>query len=130
MIAVFPSLYEDELVYSVLARYAVRSGYLIYRAIAEDVLCNKTERPSIEFLNRMTDDALSKFAIPLPELIHRHTMFDYYARFLDYKKRQAIYNALANGDMKTFGNSISLRHDGKEHFLRYCPICAAEDRQQ
>ena len=37
MIGFFPEFYEDELLYSLLARYYIRSGYLNYVYAAEDL---------------------------------------------------------------------------------------------
>lgn len=37
MIAQFPSFYPDELVYSILARYYTRTGYMRYIFAAEDL---------------------------------------------------------------------------------------------
>ena len=58
MIAVFPTIYPDELLYSQLARFYARSGYPGYTFAAEDLFENKTVRPDIEFLNAYTPEAL------------------------------------------------------------------------
>ena len=58
MIAYFPSLYPDELIYSLFARYYVKSGYMGYASAAEDLFANKTTHPDIEFINRLSDEVL------------------------------------------------------------------------
>lgn len=41
MIPQFPVLYPDELVYSWLARYYIRTGYLAYTFVAEELFISK-----------------------------------------------------------------------------------------
>lgn len=131
MIGVFPDLYPDELVYSCLSRYAAYTCYLVHRSVAEDLFINRLDRPSIEFFNAMTDDALSHLTAKryITDMIHDHTMFDYYARFASTEKRKRLMDMLIAGDVKSFNNSISTRKIG-ERFLRFCPSCAQEDRQR
>lgn len=78
MIALFPSFYPDELVYSLLARYYQRSGYIRYIFAAEDLLQAKTSRPDIEFVNLYTPAALQIITgkITMEQVIEKHTMFD------------------------------------------------------
>ena len=59
MIATFPTIYDDELVYSVLSRFYDHSGILSFRYAAESLFLNKLSRPTIEFVNAYTDDALA-----------------------------------------------------------------------
>lgn len=131
MIGIFPEPYPDELVYSVFARYAVYTGYIVYRSVAEDLFKNRLERPSVEFLNGLTDGALSRLTAKrcITDVIHKHSMFDYYARFTPAEKRQALMQMLVNGDIKSFANKVSMRTLG-EQYIRYCPICAQEDRER
>ena len=42
MILYFPKAYPDELLYSQLARYYIKSGYTAYRFAAEALYKNKT----------------------------------------------------------------------------------------
>jgi hypothetical protein len=48
MLSFFPDPYPDELLYSVLARYHVRSGSLSPTATARELLC--TKRPLLSLL--------------------------------------------------------------------------------
>ncbi len=133
MIGVFPTLYPDELIYSCLARYYVRSGYLVYRSVAEDLFEHPTQVPSIELCNPLTEDALkhlSAAAGGITYLMYRkHTMFDYYARCMAPDKRLDVFQSLISGDIAGASNKIARRQFG-ERYLRYCPICAQEDRTQ
>lgn len=85
MIAQFPSFYPDELVYSILARYYTRTGYMRYTFAAEDVFLSKTVRPDADFLNQYTPDALKMLTMELTmeQIVEKHTMFSYYGRFIN-----------------------------------------------
>lgn len=131
MIGVFPELYPDELVYSCLARYAAYTGYVTHRSVAEDLFRNCLERPSVEFFNTLTEDAMSHLTAKrdIRDVIQQHTLFDYYARFAPAEKRKKLMELFVCGDTKTFNNVISTRKLGWR-FLRFCPICTQEDREK
>lgn len=131
MIGIFPEMYPDELVYSCLARYAAYTGYVTHRSVAEDLFRNCLERPSVEFFNTLTEDAMSHLTAKrdIRDVIQQHTLFDYYARFAPAEKRKKLMELFVCGDTKTFNNVISTRKLG-ERFLRFCPICTQEDREE
>lgn len=132
MIAVFPSIYPDELLYSQLARFYARSGYPGYIFAAEDLFQNKTVRPDIEFLNAYTPEALRLIAHekPIEEIVLKHTMFPYYARFIGYERRKKAFQSLVAMDA-AYHNLLPLPKSKEKVIrrLRYCPICAGNDRQ-
>lgn len=133
MIAFFPAVYPDELVYSWFARYYVRTGYTTYRAVAEDLYTSNTAKPNLEFLMELSEDAYKAVSsgITFETVIMKHTMFPYYARFLPMERRQRALTALFNMD-KDFNNALYIRKDKTIHrrWLRYCPLCAKEDRHK
>ena len=133
MIAQFPYFYPDELVYSLLARYYEKSGYMRYTFVAEDLFKLKTVRPDIEFVNQYTPAALLMITkeITIEQVIEKHTMFSYYGRFLPKERRNKAFEAL----VQTQGNYHNLlpipkRKNRTDRFLRYCPVCAENDRKQ
>ena len=133
MIACFPEFYPNELLYSLLARYYDHSGHLTYRGAAADLLENTTHRPNPEFLNRYTDDALHCITrrLSMEEIILQHTMFPAYARFLPTARRQKAFRSLAEMD-RDFCNALPMPNNvsGEKRHLRYCPLCAARDRDE
>lgn len=58
MITYFPTIYPDELLYSQLARYYTKSGYMAYSFVAEELFTSKTVRPELEFVNSYTSEAI------------------------------------------------------------------------
>ena len=131
MIGFFPELYEDELVYSWFARYHVHSGYTSVTASYIDLYANKSVRPSIELLNSLSYDAAEVIRkhISLKDLLQKHTMFPEYARFIDPDKRKMFtdHYGFSKG---SWNNALKTTRIDKQHTLKYCPICATEDRKK
>ena len=133
MIAYFPPPYEDELLYSWLARYYSKSGYMAYTLAAEDLFVNKNTKPSIEFICRLTSAALEAIEryVPRATLIEKHTMFPHYARFLDRERRGKAFDAMVNMDKGYFNLlCVTKNRESIQRYLRYCPTCVTEDRAE
>ena len=131
MIGFMPEIYPDELLYSRFARYYERSGYMAYIFAAEDLFQNKNERPDVEFINRLTQDAQSVIhkKMSADEVIMNHTMFPYYGRFLGKERRTEAYFALLNTD-GNYRNLLPIPKAKRQRFLRYCPMCVNMDRDK
>ena len=131
MIGFFPLQYEDELVYSWLARYAVHSGYSAIADVYVELFGRKTISPSMLLMNNMTNEAVSVLSWykPLRELILHHTMFPEYGRFIDPEKRNLLLTEcdLTRGNWSS--KAVYTLH-GIERRMRYCPECVREDRDR
>lgn len=132
MIAYFPAAYPDELLYSWLARYYTATGYTAYLFAAEELFVSKKVRPDIEFVNAYTPAAIEAITrdMSIEQIVEKHTMFFYYGRFLPKERRKKAFEALKN----MTGNyhnllSIPKNRNNKTRHLRYCPLCAAYDRE-
>lgn len=130
MIAYFPLVYPDELLYGWIARAYVKSGYPAYSYFAEEFFKRKMVTPDIEFLNEYTPAALSMLTkdITMDEVIKKHTMFPYYARFCTKDERLNAYEAALKTQIISYQIPKFRKHNG--YFVKYCPICAKNDRQK
>ena len=129
MIGYFPELYEDELIYSWIARYYVHSGYTSAADTYQDLYFNKNLRPSVELMNNLIDDAklvMTRY-MSLEELIYNHTLFPEYGRFIDPTKRERLLKE-ADFSRGNWINSLMIPFSTGERYLKYCPLCAKEDR--
>ena len=129
MIVFFPELYEDELAYSWFSRYHVHSGHMSYSATARDLYGESQAIPSAEFLGTFSDDVqrIIEQYMPLQTFIEKHTMFPQYARFLPIDRRKAALKYIMTRDLRY--NDALYKRKGKPQ-MRYCPLCAAADRQR
>lgn len=127
-----PSIYPDELVYSWFCRYYVHSGYTASRTALEDLLYNRHCNPSKEFIGHLnpTMEQIIKNMYQIDELVLEHTMFPQYARFIECpKKKDALYRL--NNDFCDAHQLFSiLPRNEEDKYLKYCPVCASEDREQ
>lgn len=134
MITYFPSIYPDELLYSQLARYYQKSGYTSYSQIVENLYDKeKRIRPNIEFVNKFSTEALQIITrnTTMHDVIMNHTMFPYYARFLNKKQRINAYNSLESMSNDYYRVlTIPKNINNEKRYLRYCPLCAEQDRSK
>lgn len=137
MIGYFPTPYPDELLYSVFARYCDWSPYISSYSAAGDILPDIHQKLDSEFLGTVSDDAYCIMTQnqDARELVMQHTMFPYRARFLPLQRRRLVmHSALIRKTGVTLQMSraktryYSFEGD-KPLYLRYCPICAEEDRR-
>lgn len=132
MIAFFPAPYPDELIYSQISRYHQRSGCVRFVFTAEDTYqAGKVVHPSIEFVNKYTDDAMNWLTkdAPWEQVIAEHTMCPSYIRFLPLQRRKEAVEGIinCNGNWK---NLMCLPILNEKRYLRYCPECAKDDREK
>lgn len=129
-IGYFPEPLPDELFYSALARYNHDIGNNIYRNFSRTFYCNETERADIEFLNHLNSTALQAITgqTPFDTIIHLHTLFDYYTAFVPQERRERALAALQSMNSKQFRNLIPVPHTNQKRYLRFCPLCAQDDR--
>jgi len=132
MTGFMPVIYPDELVYSWFCRYYVHSGYPNNKMALEDILYNRHNNPSKEFLGHLNPEIeqVIKSMYSIDELILEHTMFPQYARFIECsKKKDALYRLGHDFCDAHHLFSILPRNEG-DQYLKYCPVCASEDRKQ
>ena len=133
MIAYFPTAYPDELLYSQLARYYTKSGYMAYTFAAEELFAAKTVRPDVDFINCYTPAAVQAITrnISMEHVVEMHTMFPCYGRFLPKERRQKAFSALV-AMTGNYHNLLPIPQNktGKVRCLRYCPTCAVNDRER
>lgn len=136
MIGYFPTIYPDELVYSVLSRYHVKSGNINISSSAKDLLAstsqkNYRQRLSVDFINKLTPVALHTITqnITMKDLICNHTMFPYYARFLNKQKREIALESLINMECNQ-RKVLFISQDRAIDNLRYCPLCVIDDKNK
>ena len=130
MIGFLPAIYDDELVYSWFSRYYLYSGYYAATSVMLDLYDNKTIRPSVELLNNLsseTKDIISRY-ISLEDLVYYHTMFPEYGRFINPDKRNRL---IIDFDFSkgNWINALIKPTSTQKRFLKYCPVCAKEDRE-
>lgn len=132
MIAFFPEIYSDELLYSQIARYHSRSGYARYIYTVSDIYQNgKLVHPCVDFVNKYTTDTMNWITIndTWENIAFKHTMYPAYIRFLPKQRRNDAVNGILSceGNWK---NLMCIPIFNEPRYIKYCPECAKEDREK
>ena len=133
MITHFPSVRPDELSYSWFARFRIHTGCFGFSTAAQLLYGRKLLHPSEEFINTVTDEVLPIITrnMTMSDIVLQHTMFPYYGRFVPKDRRNSAFNMLC--DNKGYSKPILpipvKQEPEKKRYLRFCPICSAEDRE-
>ena len=106
---------------------------MAYTFAAEELFVSKTVRPDMDFINSYTPAAVQAITrdISMEEVIEKHTMFPCYGRFLPKERRQKAFQSLVSMT-GNYHNLLTIPQSktGEVRCLRYCPACAANDREQ
>ena len=134
MLSFFPKPYPDEILYSILARYHVRSGNMgpkitvqelfnSHNAIATaDLPCNlEALATNLSLISRIT----------VEELIQNHTLYRFYAAFLPQERSQQTLEAMRSGDGGGIHDQVGIRASlvRVPRYFRFCPQCIQNDQQ-
>jgi len=132
MIAYLPEIYPDELVYSWFSRYYIHSGCFSHKMALQDLYCKRSDNPSKEFIGNLNQQARETIAqmYPLDMLILNHTLFPLYARFIPLTQRKNALHRIGHDSCDIHHLFPVLPRTNEEQYLRYCPLCAKEDRVQ
>lgn len=132
MLAHFPTLLPDELLYSGIARYHLMSGHYtqkqtIHSLFFEDrMVCSTVDLPShISYLSKQLNNIYT-----VEQLIFSHTLFPFYSTFLTVEKAQHIFSLMSEGS--PWGEvhiSLGLAACSvkRPKYLKYCMGCITED---
>ncbi|GIP52959.1 TnsD family Tn7-like transposition protein [Paenibacillus vini] len=132
MMNFMPILHQDELLYSVIARYKRMCGMISKIALVRDLFDGKTVFKSTLFpqhLNKLTANLPHNSKIGVDELISNHTPFNFYTAFLSNQHTDSISDAMINGKgtgiealVGVAGSRVKLND-----YLKVCPVCLVED---
>ena len=127
---VFPSFYPDELAYSLFARYHIRSGNIYFAETSQELFGKVIINPELEFIDVITEETKQYLTRnrTMEEVVLDHTMYKQYARFQSKEKRTALFQMLLE-TTGYYAGAITINHKEEHGTLKYCPICAREDRQ-
>ncbi|SFR27687.1 TnsD family Tn7-like transposition protein [Paenibacillus sp. cl130] len=129
----FPSLYQDELLFSALARYHRLSGNINVKRTMNELFSDASVCAAPMFTSNLEKlwENLDKSIYYDPDiLIAKHTILPYYAPFLPLERFETLKKTLRVGNgssvyMKLGKAASSLK---SPQFLRYCPDCYEEER--
>jgi len=132
MLAYFPKAYEDELLYSMIARYSIHTGQQEnQKAVIQDVFGKKTavaipDLPSnLEIFSKKVNPV---WPVNTSTLIDNYTLANLCIPFLSEQQAQKILSSMKSD----FGGNIHTRVGitassiQANKYFRYCPVCSIE----
>ena len=135
MMNCFPTVYENELLYSCISRYRRMAGIVNKRALMEDLYGKQVSLNSIYFpvhCQQVINNLSINSKLTVDKLIRENTLFRVFSSFLNKKKTLDIYEGMKNeskfspyGKLGLNGAKIEMPNN-----LLYCPKCLEEDIQK
>lgn len=136
MLHFFPIPYPDELFYSAVCRYHVRSGNRSFQQTQLDLFGKEGAKQ--DYLGLPNDLATLIYQLPLGssltihQILEKHTLFPYYRTFLTNREVKRLQNLMEGRENKSIAQVAKLAKLKLYYldYLRFCPQCLAEDLQQ
>lgn len=129
-----PKPYPDELLYSVLARYFIRSGYCSARKVQVKLFDTLPQQPWDVFLpsnlNRLTQKLWTKPTYTPDYFIQNHTLYPYYSQFLVPVEAELLKRVMTHQGNASISiiAKIPINVDkAYQSCLRFCPNCFEQE---
>ena len=134
MIGFFPQLYPDELWYGAIMRYHLHAGIAYWSDTLQLLFPDCRTYPKVgELLPNTTMQQLQRVlpegTLDLRELALYHSLFRFRLLFLSADRKSELLARFCEGQ-DIAPSLLTIRKKLHEHPLRFCPLCAQEDRKQ
>ena len=136
MLHFFPIPYPDELFYSVVCRYHLRSGNRSFRQTQLDLFDSTGAKQYYLGLPNNLATLVNKLPLgssfTINQILEKQTLFSYYRRFLsnrEVKRLQELMEGKESQSIAQVAKIPKLKLYYPES-LRFCPQCLGEDLQQ
>ncbi len=134
MLGSFPSPYPEELMYSVVARYHVRSGNKSFRQTHEELF----ETVELQSDKIVLPNNLNFLVSQLPEgsrlteegLIKRNTLYPFFRNFLTPIEIYSFKELLRSKSSISISQTAKISDKERNEVLKFCPKCCAEDTRK
>ena len=135
MITFFPVPYVDEVLYSVLARYHVRSGNISYKATMRDLFGSTSVTAVMDLpsnIHNLVNNMPLNSRYTEEYLIKNHTLFPFYSAFLPPERAEKVLESMKgeNGGSIYSRTGIMASSITLNQYFKFCPACAKEEKLQ
>ncbi len=134
MLGSFPNPYPDELLYSVVARYHVRSGNKTFRQTHEELFETIELQPDKIILPNNLNFLVSQLPegskLTVESLIKRNTLYPFFRTFLTPIEIYSFKNLLREKSSNSISQAAKISDKERNEVLKFCPKCRVEDEQK
>jgi len=134
MLSFFPKPYPDEILYSVLARYHIRSGNTGIKLTMQELFNSTNAIATADLpcnLAALAANLSLISQISVEELVQHHTLYPFYAPFLPQERSQEVLEAMRSEAGGGIHDKVGIRASlitAPQHF-RFCPRCIQNDQK-
>lgn len=134
MLSFFPKPYPDEILYSILARYHIRSGNTGIKLTMQELFNSNDAIATADLpcnLAALAANLSLISQISVEELIQHHTLYPFYAPFLPQKRSRQILEAMHSEDGGGIHSRVGIRASmvTAPRYFRFCPQCSQHDQK-
>ncbi len=127
---IIPTPYEDELLYSIIARYKAWNGIILDNKAMYDLFRTESRIQNVDLPTHIKAFA-QRTGFDIEFLIHEATLFDYYSAFKTKRIREAALSMIQGNTRNRIDNALGIYKSkfmfAKLNYLRFCPECWEED---
>ena len=137
MLSFFPTLYPDELLYSTLARYHIRSGNKTFKQTDLELFGYSSQQiykiTLTNNLNYLVKNLPLLSQQTVENLLQSHTLYRFYATFLMPQEAWLLKNSMSKKLSKSvpdFAKVATNSSGDSRKFLKFCSECLEKDTQK
>lgn len=128
----FPILYEDELLYSIIARYKQMCGIISKKALIRDLFGGEVTLSSAYFpthLKKLINNLPYTSKLTEDIILEKHTLYPLLTSFLSDEATKDIYSSVKEGKDERVILKIGFMNSSFKmgNKLKFCPKCLKED---
>lgn len=132
MLSFFPNPYPDELLYSLIARYHIRSGNTSPKITIQEIFNSQTTVATADLtsnLNALVKNLKYISNIRVNDLMYKHTLLPFYQPFIFPQRATQLIESMKaeNGGNIHTRAGIMASSVTVPRYFRFCPKCLEED---
>lgn len=134
MLGSFLTPYPDELLYSLVARYHIRSGNKSFRQTHEELLETVELQPDKIVLPNNLNFLVSQFPqgsqLTVESLIKKNTLYSFFRSFLTPIEIYSFKDLLRSKSSTSISQAAKISDKERNRVLKFCPKCCAEEEKK
>jgi len=134
VLAHFPLLYDEEILYSGLARYRIRNGSIGIKQVNQELFGSTNVTATVDLpshIDALVENLPYGSTLTADKIIHKHTLYTLYKPFLPAKQAEAVFYLMrgSQGGGIHYKAGITASSVPTPRYLRFCPLCLIEQRK-
>ena len=134
MLGFFPTPYPDELLYSIVARYHIRSGNKSFRQTHEELFETVELQPDKivlpNNLNFLVNQLPQASQLTVESIIKRNTLYPFFRTFVTPIEIYSFKNLLREKSSTSISQTAKISDKERNKAFKFCHKCLEEDKQK